>query len=557
MEICRLCMEDTTLDRFSDLDDENIYDKIYDCLKIEVNPDDQILPSTICWSCAKMVRKFYRFRRECWKTQRLLLIQLRREQSVKISNISKPLPLSLRDGRSTMAEIMRQRCLALPKRAKQEMMIEIKEISPPPSPTLPIKPLEAAQQYRKEMLEEGDVDSEINEQEDISISRGEELSMWHEDEPTLIASACQQSDCETQNVSPIPESEGSEIVDDSEKCDLGMEDIEIPEDVSLKTSEQENYGNTHPDTTVNHENLLPDTKVPDKHEKMLLDTTAMENLENMQPVQMEKECDETLLQDHFDVEKEVNLRIEASTAFPEYEEEYLESDTCDYDSAAAKEEIMNQSEEAVPTRGKAMTGKALYQSLLMKCTICDKEIERNRMEGHINKHKGIRPYQCGTDGCTAAFHCKHARRLHIRCRHGNDTFPCDICGKVYKARRDLLGHKRETHGEPKFECDICHKKFTTRSRLKQHRNYHVGERHHACPVCPSRFFNKFQLRVHARVHTGAKPFACRICSKYFTYRHLAKEHIVRHHGIHQSLDKEWIIEYPEEELKNEPETKAN
>ncbi|XP_035782251.1 zinc finger protein 23-like isoform X2 [Anopheles albimanus] len=448
-----------------------------------------------------------------------------------------------------MKEIMRQRCLSQPKsRAKQEMMIEIKEISPPPSPALPIIPLDAAQQYQEEILEYGKAQSEIDEQEDV-----EELNAWHEDEPTLTPFAGQQSDCETHSPSPVPDSAGL-LVEDSEKCDFEMKDIETPEVMPLETAEQDNYENIHPDTTEmeNHGKMQSDTVVMKNCENIKSDTTVTEYVENMQVAMKEKECDENLLEQNietFEVKKEENSLIGAATTntFTEYEEEYLESDTGEY--APPNEQI---SEQNVPTRSKPMSGKALYQSLLMKCSICGKEIERNRMEGHINKHKGIRPYQCGTDDCTAAFHCKHARRLHIRCRHGNDSFPCEICGKVYKARRDLLGHKRETHGEPKFECDICQKKFTTRSRLKQHRNYHVGVRNHPCPVCPSRFFNKFQLRVHARVHTGAKPFACRICSKYFTYRHLAKEHIVRHHGINRSLGKEWIVEYREEELKNEP-----
>ncbi|XP_050092180.1 zinc finger protein 595-like [Anopheles aquasalis] len=560
MEICRLCMGDTTLDSFSDLDDAHIYDKINDCLKIEVDPYDKVLPSTICWSCAKLVRKFYRFRRECWKTQRLLLIQLKREKSVKISNISKPLPLSLRDGRSTMKEIMWQRCLALPKKAKQEMMIEIMEISPPPSPTLPLMPQDdVVQQYQEESLEKGKVMDEIDGNEDISIPQDEAVSDWQVDEST--PSVGQQSDCETQRLSPVPDSEGL-LVDNFEKCDFEMKDIETLDNMPEK-DEQKNYVNIHPDTTVmeKQENMQPDTKVFENYENIQPGTALNESNEIMQPVKKENECSKNVLQQNlecFKVENDVKLLNEESApnTFPEYVEEYLDSDTCDYDSAPPNEQKSSESEQIVPTRSKPMTGKALYQSLLMKCSICDKEIERNRMEGHINKHKGLRPYQCGTDGCTAAFHCKHARRLHIRCRHGNDTFPCDICGKVYKARRDLLGHKRETHGEAKFECDICQKRFTTRSRLKQHRNYHVGERKHACPVCPSRFFNKFQLRVHARVHTGAKPFACRICSKFFTYRHLAKEHIVRHHGIHQSLDKEWIIAYPEEEIRHETDSKA-
>uniref|UniRef100_A0A182M1D1 C2H2-type domain-containing protein n=1 Tax=Anopheles culicifacies TaxID=139723 RepID=A0A182M1D1_9DIPT len=196
-------------------------------------------------------------------------------------------------------------------------------------------------------------------------------------------------------------------------------------------------------------------------------------------------------------------------------------------------------------RRSKISGRELYKSLLTDCHICGKKIERNRLEGHINRHSGRRPYGCPVEGCSSRFHCKHACRLHVRCRHGSETFACGTCGKEYKARRDLLGHIRETHVEPKFNCDICGKMFTTRSRLKQHRFYHTGERNFPCHVCAMRFFSNFQLKVHMRTHTKSFPYVCSVCNKSFRYRHMAKEHIVKDHGIDTTLQKDWVIQYPE------------
>ncbi|XP_041765415.1 transcription factor E4F1-like [Anopheles merus] len=196
-------------------------------------------------------------------------------------------------------------------------------------------------------------------------------------------------------------------------------------------------------------------------------------------------------------------------------------------------------------RRSKISGRELYKSLLTECNICGKMIERNRLEGHINRHSGRRPYACHIEGCSSRFHCKHACRLHVRCRHGSESFTCTECGKVYKARRDLLGHIRETHVEPRFQCDVCGKKFTTRSRLKQHSFYHTGERNYPCRVCEMRFFSNFQLKVHMRTHTKSFPYKCSVCNKRFRYRHMAKEHIVKDHGIDISLQKDWVIQYPE------------
>ncbi|XP_050072034.1 zinc finger and BTB domain-containing protein 24-like, partial [Anopheles maculipalpis] len=201
--------------------------------------------------------------------------------------------------------------------------------------------------------------------------------------------------------------------------------------------------------------------------------------------------------------------------------------------------------EARRKRRKKISGSELYKSLLTDCSMCGKKIERNRLEGHMNRHYGRRPYSCPMEGCPARFHCKHACRLHVRCRHGSQTFKCETCGKEYKARRDLLGHIRETHVEPKFSCDVCGKMFTTRSRLKQHRFYHTGERNYPCHVCDMRFYSNFQLKVHMRTHTNSFPYACSVCKKDFRYRHMAKDHISKDHGIDTTLQKDWIIQYPE------------
>ncbi|XP_053678071.1 zinc finger protein 782-like [Anopheles nili] len=213
--------------------------------------------------------------------------------------------------------------------------------------------------------------------------------------------------------------------------------------------------------------------------------------------------------------------------------------------STSKQALAQQAALNKQRRNNKITGKELYKSLLMPCPICGKKIERNRLEGHQNKHSGLRPYNCPIEVCKARFYCKHARRLHVRCRHGTDSFACGLCAKVYKARRDLLGHIRETHAEPRFECDICPKKFTTRSRLKQHQYYHSGERKYPCGVCDMRFFSNFQLKVHMRTHTKSYPYTCTICKKDFRYRHMAKDHLVQNHGIDITLQKDWVIQHAE------------
>lgn len=38
---------------------------------------------------------------------------------------------------------------------------------------------------------------------------------------------------------------------------------------------------------------------------------------------------------------------------------------------------------------------------------------------------------------------------------------------------------------------------------------------HACEICGKIFQFRYQLIVHRRYHTERKPFTCQVCNKYF------------------------------------------
>ena len=54
------------------------------------------------------------------------------------------------------------------------------------------------------------------------------------------------------------------------------------------------------------------------------------------------------------------------------------------------------------------------------------------------------------------------------------TFPCDICGKAFKHKRNFNGHTRTHTGEKPYECEICEKTFAQSSSLDQHKRIHTG-----------------------------------------------------------------------------------
>lgn len=176
-----------------------------------------------------------------------------------------------------------------------------------------------------------------------------------------------------------------------------------------------------------------------------------------------------------------------------------------------------------------LSEKEIYQSLLQTCDTCGKSVERNRMEGHRNRHLDVRPYICGVESCGMAFHCKISLRLHTKSRHGTEQLHCDLCGKSYTSRKALYHHKKESHAEKHYACEECGLVFVSNARLNRHKVTHTDQREFKCPHCPKEFYRSNNLKVHLRSHTKEKPFGCLSCDKAFGYQRLLREHVNRHH----------------------------
>jgi hypothetical protein len=137
--------------------------------------------------------------------------------------------------------------------------------------------------------------------------------------------------------------------------------------------------------------------------------------------------------------------------------------------------IMEHNKRIVKSASKNK-GKELYQKLLQKCTICSKMIEKNRMDGHINKHNNLRPYECKEKGCNKTFYCRQLLRLHTTSIHTNNQVACEICEKIFPSARALYSHMLRHKNEGRYSCELCAKTFNSSNSLKRHKAIHSGIR---------------------------------------------------------------------------------
>ena len=122
----------------------------------------------------------------------------------------------------------------------------------------------------------------------------------------------------------------------------------------------------------------------------------------------------------------------------------------------------------------------------------------------------------------------------------NQTYTCDLCGKVESKRRVIEKHIIDAHPDHAKSCAKCGFKFDP-VNLEQrmiHKRHHMNFKIHKCETCGMEFMNRYKLNVHKSHHDrhdqGNFGYKCNICNTKFSKRcHLAN-HMKKHKKHHNN-----------------------
>ncbi|XP_073716414.1 general transcription factor IIIAa [Misgurnus anguillicaudatus] len=188
---------------------------------------------------------------------------------------------------------------------------------------------------------------------------------------------------------------------------------------------------------------------------------------------------------------------------------------------------------------------------------------------HTLTHTGERPYKCAEEGCNAGFTTNTNLKKHISRIHRQETkqYVCTYegCGKTFKKNNQLKTHECTHTLLLPYQCSYegCERRFSQSGKLKRHEKVHQGysctsegctfvaktwtemTKHTKihkvriqCDECKKTFRDIWFLRQHQQVHTGERlVFHCprQGCTRSYTTAFNLQSHILSFHEEQRSF----------------------
>ncbi|XP_033496371.1 zinc finger protein 1035 [Epinephelus lanceolatus] len=205
-----------------------------------------------------------------------------------------------------------------------------------------------------------------------------------------------------------------------------------------------------------------------------------------------------------------------------------------------------------------LTGKmfkyrnSVFSTLSKPTTLSSTKTEENKDTPESTEANASPALSCRF--CDSRFATPQSLMKHVRSHRGERPYRCVECGKGFKKRAYLIGHK-SIH-QRRIQCTVCRKILPTIGELIQHRSSHLKRGMLQCPDCHLQFQYPAHLLRHLPTHKpkenkASKPeerpplkpqqslesmkeqsepnqLQCSLCKEVFNDAHVLRKHCLAH-----------------------------
>ncbi|XP_035527640.1 zinc finger protein 1035 [Morone saxatilis] len=200
--------------------------------------------------------------------------------------------------------------------------------------------------------------------------------------------------------------------------------------------------------------------------------------------------------------------------------------------------------------------KSIEANLSLSCHFCGKCFGTSQsLKKHERNHRGERPYRCLE--CGKRFK-KRAYLIGHKIVH-QKRIQCTVCRKILPTIGELIQHTSSHLKKGKLQCPDCHLQFQYPAHLLRHLDSHKNRENKAsqleerpqlkpqqsletvkeqsgpkqlqCSLCKEVFDDAQVLRKHCLTHiSGSSSNQCPFCKHNFTTRRYLLRHMIKHTG---------------------------
>ena len=194
-------------------------------------------------------------------------------------------------------------------------------------------------------------------------------------------------------------------------------------------------------------------------------------------------------------------------------------------------------EEIFPSNDKMQMHRLkVHQVGGFQCDICTKMCPTMlRLNSHVQENHRNQTFTCST--CMKVFKTKGTCTAH-EAIHSGKVYECEYCVDKFISEAGMTRHVKYQHTKDfeQYTCDQCGTLFKEITRFNQHIKFHQRHKDLVCEICDKLFHARKTKVLHKKIiHDNIRNFACVRCEFKTVSNGKLNRHILKTHENQQEV----------------------